>query len=131
MPRGELLHRSAHGWLGDRVEFVCEPTLETGQRFVAGRQDAVVFEQAAQMGGLFVSAGVIEALMGQRNVAAGESGQQRLDLGGELPGEDAGGPVDTAQRINDGVMASGSCAPSIIITVRSSRRAQRAQVPRR
>ena len=38
------------------------------------------YEQAAQMGGLFVSAGVIEALMGQRNIAAGESGQQRLDL---------------------------------------------------
>ena len=54
------------------------------------------------MGGLFVSAGVIEALMGQRNVAAGESGQQRLDLWGELPGEDAGRSIDTAQRVNDG-----------------------------
>jgi len=61
-----------------------------------------VYEQAAQMGGLFVSAVVIEARMGQRNVAGGESGQQRLDLWGELPGEDAGGPVDTTQRINDG-----------------------------
>src|SRR6202171_974661 len=102
MPGGELLHRSAYGWLGDRVEFLCEPALEPGKRFVAGRQDTVVFEQAAQMGGLFVSAGVVEALMGQRNVAGGQPGQQRLDLEGELPGEDAGGPVDTTQRIDDG-----------------------------
>jgi hypothetical protein len=37
----------------------------------------------------------------QRNVAGGESGQQCLDFEGELPGEDAGGPVDTTQRIDD------------------------------
>jgi hypothetical protein len=54
------------------------------------------------MGGLFVSTGVIKALMGQRKIAAGESGQQRLDPWGKLPGEDAGRPVDTTQRINDG-----------------------------
>lgn len=53
------------------------------------------------MGGLVVFTGVIEALVGQRNVAAGQSGQQCLDLEGELPGEDAGGPVDTTQRIDD------------------------------
>src|SRR6202158_2467774 len=102
MPGGELLHRSAYGWLGDRVEFLCEPALEPGKRFVTCRQDTVVFEHAAQMDGLFVSAGVIEALMGQRNVAAGQSGRQCPDLAGTLPGEDAGGPVDTTQRINDG-----------------------------
>lgn len=54
------------------------------------------------MGGLVVSAGVIETLMGQWNVAAGQSGQQCLNRGGTLPGKDAGGPVDTTQRINDG-----------------------------
>src|ERR1700687_883330 len=102
MPGGELLHRSVNGWLGDRVEFLCEPALEAGQRFVTCRQDTVVFEQAAQMDGLFVSAGVIEALMGQRNVAAGQSGQQCPDLAGTLPGEDAGGPVDEARRITQG-----------------------------
>ena len=53
------------------------------------------------MGGLVVFTGVIEALVCQRNVAAGQSGQQCLDLEGELPGEDAGGPVDTTQRIDD------------------------------
>jgi len=46
-PPGELFHRSAHGRLGDRLEFLNEPPLELGQRFVADRHDAGVFEQTA------------------------------------------------------------------------------------
>ena len=85
----------AHGRLGDRREFRGKPTLEPGQRFVAGSQDAGVFEQAAQMVGRFVRAGFVKALMGQRDVPGCQSGQQFLDPGRALPGQDAGGPLDT------------------------------------
>ena len=40
--------------------------------------------------------------MGQRDLPAGQSGQQCLDSGRTLPGQDAGGPLDAAQRIDDG-----------------------------
>ncbi len=55
-----------------------EPTLEPGQRFVAGGQGAGVFEQTPQMA-VCVRAGFVKALMGQRDIAAGQSRQQGLD----------------------------------------------------
>jgi hypothetical protein len=64
MPPGELFHRSAHGRLGDRLEFLNEPTLEPSQRFVAGSQDAGAFEQAPQMAGRDVGTGFVEACWG-------------------------------------------------------------------
>jgi hypothetical protein len=50
-----------------------------GQRFVAGRHDAGVFEQAAQLVGRDVGTGFVEALMGQRDLPGGQPGQQFLD----------------------------------------------------
>ncbi len=102
MPPGELFHRAVHDWLGDRLEFLCEPTLEPGQRFVAGSQDAGVFEQTPQMVGRCVRAGFVEVLMCQLDLPAGQPCQQCLHFGRTLPGQDAGGPLNAAQRVDDG-----------------------------
>jgi hypothetical protein len=102
MPPGELFHRAVHGRLGDRLEFLDEPTLEPGQRFVAGSQDTGVFEQTSQMVGRDVGTGFVEALMGQRDLPTGQPCQQFLDSGRTLPGQDAGGPLNAAQCLNDG-----------------------------
>src|SRR5277367_2209104 len=102
MPPGELFHRSAHGRLGDRLEFLNEPTLEPGQRFVAGSQDAGVFKQTPQMVGRDVGTDFVEALMGQRDLPGCQPDQQFLDPGRTLPGQDAGGPLNAAQCLDDG-----------------------------
>ena len=39
--------------------------------------------------------------MGQRDRPAGQAPQQFLDSGRALPGQDAGGPIDPAQRLHD------------------------------
>src|ERR1700756_4473766 len=54
------------------------------------------------MVGRYVGAGFVEALMGQRDAPAGQPCQQFLDSGRTLPGQDAGGPLNAAQRIDDG-----------------------------
>ena len=58
----------------------------------------------------FVRAGFIKALMSQRDGPGRQSGQQFLDPGRAFPGQDAGGPLDTAQRLDDwghGLRATG------------------------
>src|SRR5271166_394094 len=111
MPPGESLHRRADGRLGHRLEFRGKPTFKPSQRFVAGSQDTGVFKQAPQMVDRFVRTGFVKALMSQRDVAGGQSGQQFLDPGRALPGQNAGGPVDIAQRLDDwghGLRAAGA-----------------------
>src|SRR6516165_3397922 len=54
------------------------------------------------MVGRDVGTGFVEAVMGQRDLPAGQSCQQLLDSGRTLPGQDAGGPLNAAQRLDDG-----------------------------
>ncbi|MGV7301747.1 hypothetical protein PJI18_20485 [Mycobacterium kansasii] len=49
----------------------------------------------------FVSTGCVQAGMGQRDVPVGQAGQQFLDSRRAFPGQDAGGPIDSAQRLDD------------------------------
>ncbi len=70
-----------------------------------------VCKQAPQMVDRFVRTGFVKALMSQRDVAGGQSGQQFLDPGRALPGQNTGGPVDIAQRLDDwrhGLRAAGA-----------------------
>jgi hypothetical protein len=60
-----------------------------------------MFEHAAQMVDRFVRTGLVEAGMGQRDRPAGQAPQQLLDSGRAFPGQDAGGPIDPAQRLDD------------------------------
>lgn len=47
MPGGELFDGGSNGRLGDCVEFGGQPGLETGEGFIALRQQTVVLEEAA------------------------------------------------------------------------------------
>jgi len=47
-------------------------------------------------------AGGVQTVVAKRNVTGGQAGQQRLDFGGAFPGEDAFGPIDAAEDLNDG-----------------------------
>ena len=101
MPRGELFDGAAHRRLGYHRKLHRKPSLEPGQRFITGSQHTGVFEHAAQMVDRFVRTGFVEAGMGQRDRPAGQAPQQFLDSGRAFPGQDAGGPVDPAQRLDD------------------------------
>jgi hypothetical protein len=102
MPGGELFDGSAHGRLGDGIEFGGQPGFEAGQGFVTLGEQAVVLEQAAQVRDMSARAGGVQTVVAKRNVTGGQAGQQRLDFGGAFPGEDAFGPIDAAEDLNDG-----------------------------
>jgi hypothetical protein len=53
------------------------------------------------MVGRCVRAGFVEALMGQLDLPGGQSCQQCLHFGRTLPGQDAGGPLNAAQCLDD------------------------------
>ena len=53
------------------------------------------------MVGRVVRTGLVEALMGQRDFPGCQPDQQFLDPGRALPGQDAGGPVNPAQYLDD------------------------------
>ena len=100
MPRGELLDGATHSRLGYHRKLYREPSLEPDQRFITRSQHTGVFEQAAQMVDRFVSTGFVEAVMCQRDLPAGQAGQQFLDSGRAFPGQDAGAdrPGTTSRR---------------------------------
>ena len=131
MPGGELFDRSAHGRLGDGVEFGGQPGFETGQGFIALGEQPVVLEQAAQVRNVSARAGGVQAFVAKRDVTGGQTGQQRLDFGERFQVRMLSGR-STLQKISTTVViASGSAASLTIRAVRSSRRAQRAHCPRR
>ena len=48
-----------------------------------------------------VRTGFVETLMCQRDLPVGQASEQFLDSGRAFPGQDAGGPIDPAQRLHD------------------------------
>jgi hypothetical protein len=56
MPGGELFDGSTHRRLGDGIEFGGQPGFEAGQGFVTLGEQAVVFDEAAQVRDVSASA---------------------------------------------------------------------------
>ena len=78
-----------------------------------------------------VGTGFVEALMGDLISPQASPASSAFTLGERFQVKMLAGRSTRHSASTMAAMACGSCAPSIIETVRSSRRAQRAQVPRR
>jgi hypothetical protein len=70
--------------------------------FVAWREQPVVLQHAAQVFDVTARPGGIEAGVRERYCARGDSTEQLQHLNIALPGEDAFGPVDSAQHFEHG-----------------------------
>src|SRR5271163_4784561 len=101
MPGGEMFDGGSHRRVGNLVQCLSEPRFETRKVFIAGREQTVVLEQATQVRDLPASPGGIEAVVAERDVTAGEPGQQGPNGGGTFPSEDAFRSVDSAQNVGD------------------------------
>jgi hypothetical protein len=101
-----LLNRSSDCRGCDGVEFGVEPELELREMLVAWREQSVVLQHAAEV--LDVSARSCrgETVVGERYCPGGDSAEQLQYLNIAFPGEDALGPVHSAEHFHEGFHGS-------------------------
>ena len=115
-------------------ELVVDPGFEAGQVGVLVGEEPVMDEQARRCS---AARPAVLRWLSRPSWVRGvcpvrDGGQERLDLGGAFPGDDAFRSIGFAEDVDEAALRfSGSAGLVSSRAVRSSRSAQRAQMPRR
>jgi hypothetical protein len=114
VPGGELAQQRAVGIVADRGEPGAQPLLEQQQEPVGWREDAAGDEQVADMDDGPPRGQRAEPFVGERDLAAGERGQDRRDVRLADPQDPGAWPVHRADRVVEGDELWPDLAGSVI-----------------